>query len=71
MVDRQAIAMGLAGRAPRSADGGLGDCDGLDVRVIWKLRSALDDAESVSKLPERPAAEPALHDLLVRARLGL
>jgi hypothetical protein len=29
-----------------------------------------DQAEADSRLADRPTAEPALHDLLVRARLG-
>lgn len=36
---------------------------------VARLRTALDEAEAVSTLPDRPTAEPALHDLLVRARL--
>lgn len=34
------------------------------------LQAALDDAEAASTLPDRPAAEPGLHDLLIRARLS-
>lgn len=37
---------------------------------VTRLQSALDEAEAVSELPERPSAEPGLHDLLVRARLS-
>jgi hypothetical protein len=34
------------------------------------LQATLDQAEADSRLADRPTAEPALHDLLVRARLG-
>jgi uncharacterized protein len=37
---------------------------------ISALHQVLDDAHESSKLPDRPAAEAALHDLLVRTRLG-
>jgi predicted nucleotidyltransferase len=37
---------------------------------VARLQAALDDAESVTDLPDRPRAEPALHDLLLRARLS-
>ncbi|MFI5695766.1 DNA polymerase beta superfamily protein [Kribbella sp. NPDC051586] len=37
---------------------------------VSRLQAALDEAEAVSLLPDRPTAEPGLHDLLVRARLG-
>jgi len=37
---------------------------------VMRLQSVLDEAEAVSQLPDRPSAEPALHDLLVRARLS-
>ena len=36
---------------------------------VSRLQAALDEAEATSNLPDRPTAEPALHDLLVRARL--
>jgi predicted nucleotidyltransferase len=36
---------------------------------VARLRAALDEAEAVTGLPERPVAEPALHDLLIRVRL--
>ncbi|MDX6294991.1 MAG: uncharacterized protein QOH50_4066 [Kribbellaceae bacterium] len=34
------------------------------------LQATLDQAEADSRLADRPTAEPALHDLLVRTRLG-
>ncbi|MFD0969507.1 DNA polymerase beta superfamily protein [Plantactinospora endophytica] len=34
------------------------------------LHTVLDEAQQASRLPERPTAEPALHDLLVRIRLA-
>jgi predicted nucleotidyltransferase len=37
---------------------------------IGRLRRALEDAGAASTLAEEPAARPALHDLLVRIRLG-
>lgn len=37
---------------------------------VAALHEALDQAELASPLPEAPTAEPALHDLLVRLRLG-
>ena len=37
---------------------------------VTRLEAALDEAEAESRLPDRPTAEPALHDLLVRTRLG-
>ena len=39
-------------------------------RAIDRLTAALGEAAVESRLPERPAAGPALHDLLVRLRLG-
>lgn len=39
-------------------------------REIGRLTATLLDAAAASTLPERPAASPALHDLLVRLRLG-
>jgi hypothetical protein len=37
---------------------------------IARLRRALEDAGAASALAEEPTARPALHDLLVRIRLG-
>jgi predicted nucleotidyltransferase len=37
---------------------------------IGRLRRALEDAGAASTLAEEPSARPALHDLLVRLRLG-
>lgn len=37
---------------------------------VARLHGVLDEVETVSKLPDRPSAEPALHDLLVSARLN-
>jgi predicted nucleotidyltransferase len=37
---------------------------------VTRLQAILDEAEADSHLPDRPTAEPALHDLLIRARLG-
>jgi len=37
---------------------------------VARLRAALDEAEAVTELPDRPTAEPALNDLLIKARLG-
>jgi uncharacterized protein len=37
---------------------------------VGRLQAALDEAEASSTLPDRPTAEPELHDLLLRARLG-
>jgi hypothetical protein len=37
---------------------------------IGRLRQALEDAGAASTLAEEPTARPALHDLLVRIRLG-
>jgi predicted nucleotidyltransferase len=37
---------------------------------VTRLQATLDEAEAASSLPDRPTAEPALHDLLVRARLA-
>jgi hypothetical protein len=39
-------------------------------REYDRLRAALEDAHRASRLPELPSARPALHDLLVRLRLG-
>lgn len=36
---------------------------------VTRLQTALDEAEAASHLPDRPTAEPALHDLLIRTRL--
>lgn len=37
---------------------------------VARLQAVLDEAEAVSGLPDRPSAEPGLHDLVVRTRLG-
>lgn len=37
---------------------------------VTRLQAALDEAEAVSKLPDRPVAEPALNELLIRTRLS-
>lgn len=37
---------------------------------VAELQNALDDAEAVSDLPDRPSAEAGLHELLLKARLG-
>lgn len=37
---------------------------------VTRLQAALDEEEAESKLPDQATAEPALHDLLVRARLS-
>jgi hypothetical protein len=37
---------------------------------VNRLHAILDDAQQTSTLPDRPAAEPALHDFLIRQRLG-
>jgi predicted nucleotidyltransferase len=39
-------------------------------REYDRLRVELEEAHKVSRLPEVPSARPALHDLLVRLRLG-
>lgn len=36
---------------------------------VTRLQAALDEAEQTSHLPDRPTAEPALHNLLIRTRL--
>jgi predicted nucleotidyltransferase len=36
---------------------------------LARLRTVLDEAQRDSALPERPTAEPALHELIVRTRL--
>ncbi|TDD17211.1 nucleotidyltransferase domain-containing protein [Kribbella turkmenica] len=36
---------------------------------VERLQAVLDEAEAATELPDRPTAEPALHDLLIRARL--
>lgn len=38
---------------------------------VARLRAALDEAEAVTDLPDRPTAEPALNDLLIRVRLSV
>ena len=38
-------------------------------RDVAALRATLDQAEADSKLADRPTADAALHDLLVRTRL--
>jgi predicted nucleotidyltransferase len=43
---------------------------GLHQREYERLRSALEQAHQESKLPEAPSGMAALHDLLVRIRLG-
>nr|WP_239311559.1 nucleotidyltransferase domain-containing protein [Plantactinospora mayteni] len=43
--------------------------DRLDADLT-ALHAALDEAQQASRLPERPTAEPAVHDLLVRIRLA-
>jgi hypothetical protein len=35
------------------------------------MTAALEEARDASALPERATAEEALHDLVVRARLGI
>ncbi|MFD3400450.1 DNA polymerase beta superfamily protein [Kribbella sp. NPDC058693] len=37
---------------------------------VSRLQTTLDEAEQASRLPDRPTVEPALHDLLIRTRLG-
>lgn len=37
---------------------------------VNRLHTVLDEAQQASALPDRPAAEPALHDFLIRQRLG-
>jgi uncharacterized protein len=37
---------------------------------VARLQAALDEAEAVSDLPDRPTAEAALNDLVIRIRLG-
>ncbi len=37
---------------------------------VAALRARLEEERDRTSLPERPSAEPALHDLVVRARLG-
>ncbi|GAB7050110.1 nucleotidyltransferase domain-containing protein [Catenuloplanes indicus JCM 9534] len=48
-----------AGLVPPAVDGDLA-----------ALAAALEDARTVTRLPERPPAEDAVHDLLVRLRTG-
>lgn len=36
---------------------------------VNRLHAVLDEAQQTSALPDRPAAEPALHDFLIRQRL--
>lgn len=43
---------------------------GLHQREYERLRAELEQAYQVSKLPEAPGGAAALHDLLVRIRLG-
>jgi predicted nucleotidyltransferase len=43
---------------------------GLHRREYERLRSALEQAHQESKLPEAPSGMAAMHDLLVRIRLG-
>jgi hypothetical protein len=38
---------------------------------VARLRAALDEAEAVSELPDRPTAEAALNELLIRVRLSV
>ncbi|WP_410790378.1 DNA polymerase beta superfamily protein [Kribbella sp. C-35] len=40
------------------------------VEDVRRLQAVLDEAEAGSGLPDRPAAEAGLHDLLVRVRLS-
>jgi hypothetical protein len=35
------------------------------------LHAALEEARGASSLPDRPSTEAALHDLVIRCRLGL
>ncbi|TDW95289.1 hypothetical protein EV137_2623 [Kribbella pratensis] len=37
---------------------------------VLELQKVLDEAEAASDLPDRPSAEPGLHELLLKARLG-
>ncbi|TCC02028.1 nucleotidyltransferase domain-containing protein [Kribbella soli] len=37
---------------------------------VLELQNVLDEAEAVSDLPDRPSAEPGLHELLLKARLS-
>jgi predicted nucleotidyltransferase len=37
---------------------------------VTRLRATLDEAATKTALPDRPSAQPALHDLVVRARLS-
>ncbi len=41
-----------------------------DLHDVQRLHAVLDAAQESSTLPDRPSAGDALHDLLVRARLG-
>jgi predicted nucleotidyltransferase len=53
--------------------GALPDRAGVPDRIgddVAALHDALDVAQQQSRLPERPSAGPALHDLLVRLRLA-
>ncbi|MDG4786306.1 nucleotidyltransferase domain-containing protein [Micromonospora sp. WMMD1102] len=64
------VAAKAAGEHDRLA--GVPDAPGVD-RLgtdLVALESVLDHARQASRLPERPTAEPALHDLLVRIRLA-
>ncbi|HEY3557733.1 MAG TPA: nucleotidyltransferase domain-containing protein [Kribbella sp.] len=47
-----------------------GPTEGQLAADVARLQSVLDEAEAVSRLPDRPVAEAGLHDLLVRTRLG-
>ena len=37
---------------------------------VLELQKVLDEAEAASNLPDRPSAEPGLHELLLKARLS-
>jgi hypothetical protein len=38
---------------------------------VERLHSVLDEAQSASELPDAPSAHDALHDFVVRVRLGV
>jgi uncharacterized protein len=61
-------AKAAAEHATLSAVSGAPRAGTLDADIT-RLHTVLDHAQETSTLPDRPAAEPALHDLLVAARL--
>jgi hypothetical protein len=60
-------AKGVEEHGPLPPDAPAAEQIAADVR---SLHDVLDQAQESSTLPDEPTAEPVLHDILVRIRLG-